>query len=304
MAQFDTFLKVQDAVLKRAGWSGTTRRTYVKDAINEAGHAIFGDYRHAPWRKKVGTIVTVEPYVTGTVSTSGATVTGVGTTFASGMVGRKFVSDYGQPFFIYTTHTDANNFDLEQDWPFTDLSGSGYVIFQDTYSLASDCEFVLLDEITLHDSDGHKMASMSVTQGLEGTHLPRQAGMPERLVIVEEDSSGNPQVQLWPNAPDQVYVIRYAYMKSWTELAGDSDVPDIPSNHGDLLVKRALMVVGEHPEFRNSPMLQQYASLYQKALARVMGNKRVSPQVAPASTYDGRTGRRRRYPFSFPIQDN
>ncbi|MGB1224146.1 MAG: hypothetical protein ACPHCN_08395 [Mycobacterium sp.] len=304
MALYDTYLKVQDEVLQRLGWSGTARRNLVKDWINKGGYRIYKDWRHAPWRKKFGSFLTFAPYSTGTVSSSGATITGVGTTFTAAHVGRKFAQALGSPYFEVATRTDGTEITIDQSWPFTALSGSTYIIYKDVFSLASDCQTLLRDQVTLHDSNGHKMGSLSVVQGLEDTDLPTGTGRPEDLILREPDSSGNVQVQVWPRVPDQVYVIRYGYIFGWTELSDNTDVPAIPSRHGELLVLAACATAGQHPEFRGSNLLSNFTALYQDELRLAKDDTRGSPNAIPASTYDGRQGSKSRYPFPFPLPNS
>jgi len=85
---------------------------------------------------------TVENYTTGTVSlTAGSdVVTGAGTVWTSAMAGRKlFVDGYAAVTEIESV-TGADTLVLESAWPYEDVAGKAYGIFQDEYALPSDFE--------------------------------------------------------------------------------------------------------------------------------------------------------------------
>jgi len=92
------------------------------------------------WAQKIARITTTAVYNTGTVrlTEESATVTGSGTTFTSGMVGRKFQRSQSTGRFVVSAYVSPTEITLDRQWPFDTETGVAYSIFEDTYSLPSD----------------------------------------------------------------------------------------------------------------------------------------------------------------------
>lgn len=78
-------------------------------------------------------------YTTGTVTVtlSSATVTGSGTTFTSGMVGRTFRLSGSSRIYTVATYVSATSITLDRVWSETTSAGATYSIYRDTYTLPS-----------------------------------------------------------------------------------------------------------------------------------------------------------------------
>ncbi|MCP3975963.1 MAG: hypothetical protein GY720_15895 [bacterium] len=195
---------------------GTSKRT-IERFVNMAQRDIAGkhDWPNLLVRDFVSLVA---PYTTGTVSTSTTTVTGVGTTFTSGMEGRKFAKDYNSPWYEIATFTSSTVIVLADDYAETDLSGATYVIYEDRVSMPANCEGIL--GIWLHDTSRRIQLDDRTESQLpfwgpnaEWGGYVRQADKPYQFAVVENDSTGALQIQLGPYAPDSAYRLEVIYRK-------------------------------------------------------------------------------------------
>jgi len=117
---------------------GTT--TFDDRAIERAiiaGLETVTNARNWSWFRTDLTIQTIAPYETGTVSiTKGATtVTGVGTTFTSAMVGRFIQFDNERTLYRVVTFTSTTSLEVEDPYIDTTLSGASYAVQAIVYDL-------------------------------------------------------------------------------------------------------------------------------------------------------------------------
>lgn len=298
------FQGVYEHVMQKVGWSTTDTVSLglAKEAVNDAYEDVCEAY---DWREleKVATINTVADYTTGTVSSSGTTITGSGTTFVAGMAGRKFAAGLGKPFFAIDTFTSTTQIDLVDSWPFTGLSGDTYIIYEDVYSLASDVDKLYVDLVTLHDDNGRQLARLTESAQLHFHDLPSQSGRPEVFWLIEDDSSANKQMQLGFRVPDDVYVIRYKYKRRPTELSSNGDTFLLPEEMLGTIAQGAIALCYELPEFRDAGFAEQAEAKFERMLAKKIRRRRrgegrriVHPQ--------GWTGSAIRYPHQLPVLDD
>lgn len=115
--------------------------TDIQQIIQADHQTILEDYSWA--KRKQDTLLTlVLPYGTGTITTSGTTVTGTGTTFTASMVGRFIRVGNNQYFTKITAFTDAVTLTIEQALD-ADVTGSTFTIFKHLYDLPSNFGRVL-----------------------------------------------------------------------------------------------------------------------------------------------------------------
>lgn len=187
-------------------------------------------------------IVATAPYETGTVSlTKGsATVTGSGTTFASGMVGRKFALGYQSPWYIVGSFSSTTSIDLADSYAEASGSGLSYVIYEDRISMPSDCE--KLYEVWFHDTNNrHPMKRRPPERFHLYAGQPGSADEPWWYSIIERDSNGYMQIQVGPYAPSDAYRLEVAYKKAPTELVSSSQESFTVSERlVDVVIQRAL----------------------------------------------------------------
>jgi len=118
----------------------TSQDALIKDGI-QMGLDKLTD-KDLPYLMTDGSITTVAPYETGTVTVTNnsKTVTGSGTTFTAAMVGRKFRASGDNAYYIIAAYVSATEITLEVVYQGTTTSGSNYSIFKDEYRLPADLD--------------------------------------------------------------------------------------------------------------------------------------------------------------------
>ena len=119
----------------------TSQRALIKDAIQMGlDRATMQDL---PYLMTNGVITTVAPYETGTVTVANGskTVTGDGTTFTAGMVGRKIRIESENAYYRIAAFVSVTEVTLEVVYQGSETSGCTYSIFKDEYKLPADLDF-------------------------------------------------------------------------------------------------------------------------------------------------------------------
>ena len=108
------------------------------DQVIQAEHeTILNDYSWS--RRRRDTLVdTVGTYSTGTLSSSGTTVTGSSTVWSAAFVSRYLRVGSNTFFHRISTRTSDTSITIEQALPSDAAAGSTYTIFRHVYSLPSD----------------------------------------------------------------------------------------------------------------------------------------------------------------------
>jgi len=264
---------IRNHVLKMAGWSTAQSNRvalveeFVEQALREVAEA--NDWDEL---KKVGAFNTVAPYSTGTATTSGTGVTGVGTTWVSTMVGYKFSAGFGRPWLPISARGGNTSITLGTPWPWTDLAGDTYQIYEDVFSLASDVDKVFTKEVMLFDDDGRPLRRMSEAEFHDNWDLPNGTGAPQYFKEIERDTDGNIQWQLGPYAPDKVYRVRYPYKKKAVK------VNDLPETLLELVSMGALKRAYQMPEFVDTDLAEREEARLQRALTEKIRTHRSQGQ--------------------------
>ncbi len=216
-----TYENIVREVQNQLSDKGSTSKRSIERYANMSQRDIAGKH---DWRNLLvrDFVALVAPYSTGTVTTSGATVTGVGTTFTSAMAGRKFAKDYNSPWYQIASFTSTTVVVLDDSFAETDLSGATYVIYEDRVSLPSKAESVF--GVWLHD-DSRRLQLDDVTEqqlpfwgpAAEWGGYVRSADKPHQFVVIENDSDGVLQLQVGPYAPDSAYRLEVIYKKDTTD---------------------------------------------------------------------------------------
>ena len=232
---YDTFGDIQNAVLNRVAIDDDDVKITVKQAINDSQDEIVGAHNFS-WLYGRSSFITSSPYKSGTVSVTNdsATVTGTGTTFTSAMVGRKFRC--GSATYIILTFTSTTEIVLETAYAGTTDTAATYKIYQDEYSLASDCE----DVLSCYQEDNPKKLVKKPIDWID-EHYPKRDsfGYPYWYSDIGVDSSGYNKVALYP-VPNQSKNIYYRYRKRATVLSATTDVPIIPARYRYVLAKGSI----------------------------------------------------------------
>jgi hypothetical protein len=132
---------IQDRVKSIVNITGSGYDSLVKDAI-QWGLDFIGSKWNWPYLMEESFIATVAPYETGTVSVTNAsaTVTGSGTTFTSGMVGRKIRVNSENAYYRIKTFVSTTELTLEVNYQGSTATGETYSIFKDEYRLPADLD--------------------------------------------------------------------------------------------------------------------------------------------------------------------
>lgn len=273
MAVLDTFLKMQQRVAEDCGVNLTDTLTKIKDSINESGED-FTLERSWQWRRKEAFLILVAEHSTGTIGVTkdSAAVTGNAAAFTAAMVGRKLATGYNQPWYKILSVADGDNLTLDRVYQGATTDPLSYIIYQDEYQLPAAVEQLLPKKVWLHDSNGHRLCKMSETDS-EG--ISRGTGRPYTYAKVGGDGSDQLSLRIGQYAPDAVYQIRYKYLTAWTALSDNTDVPDAPLRHREIICQGAVYRVYRLPQFRGSGLSAQAEAEYQRMVLKAKSNIRV-----------------------------
>lgn len=263
MAQ-KTFVQLRSslAALLNIGATDGNNATLLGDYLNWAGRRIWNRYAW-PDRQASGTVTTVAPYNTGTVEvTNGSTaITFTGSTLTSGMAGRKFTVALGGPWYrLSSVNTGAGTAVLDRAYNETTDSASSFYIYQDEYDLVASV-MGTVEDVRIHSSAARgslRTASLRLLD--DAQFLPTQIGVTTSYAPTVRTTAGRCRIKVWP-IPDATYWIEYRYLSNWTDLSSDSDVPVIPQNLEELLIKVALQLGSFFADGKQGPSDAEVESL-------------------------------------------
>ena len=202
-------------------------------ALIQAEHDTIIDEYPWPQRKYDSLITTVAPYSTGTLSSSGTTLTGVNTVWTSAMVNRYIRIGSNTFFSRITAFTSTTSLTIESALPSDAAAGSTYTIFQHLYNLPSNFGRATnitgdwrLREISRSDIDRVDPYRSSTASVPDSYNI--------RGLDPNTTSSQLYQIEFWP-VPSAATAIRVEYLIS-NSLSADTDEPLYP---GDVLVWKA-----------------------------------------------------------------
>lgn len=178
-------------------------------------------------RKGEALISTVDPYSDGTVAiaTGGTTVTGTGTTFTSGMVGRAIRIGSQPVLYTVDTFTSGTSLEIDVAWPFDAETEATYEIFQYVYDVDDAVGSVSVGQILL-PSEQWSITERSLYWITQRDPLRTQTGGSARAYILHGvNSSGHQLIEFWPRFAAATSV-RIPYYKRVDDLSG-SDQPII-----------------------------------------------------------------------------
>ena len=172
-------------------------------------------------RRVVGTLQTVAPYETGTVSVQkgGTAITGTGTDWSEDMTGRT-IRIANRPEIYTFTAMDEDSGKLDRAYEGDTDAAASYRIFQSVYSLPADCKIV--ESIRAYQT-GLALAMVSASRLDEIDAARVTYGDPQMYTLAMEDSSDPPrmQVELWP-APERALGLPVRYVAEAPSLNGTS----------------------------------------------------------------------------------
>jgi hypothetical protein len=199
-----------------------------------------------PWlfalKTTPGTISTLAEQSVTVSSISGTQVT-LSASIATSMADRKFYLDSLQVIYRITAHTAGTaTLTLDASWAEDTTSGPG-TIFQDEYSLASDC-MVLWGPMTLRGNADHEIEIVGDKQ-FKAKHNDGGwpvTGPPDVATQIRYDSNGYPRIQLAPVTSDAM-VLEYDYTRFHNldfSGSGAGDTPLLPVQDRWMLAERSL----------------------------------------------------------------
>lgn len=169
-----------------------------------------------PWSRLNAQAVlsTTAPYATGTVTlTLGSNaVTGLGTTWVTGMSGLAFRVT-GRDEFYQFTYLSGTTGTLDRTYAGPSAAGAGYSISQSVYVLPADCRM-------LDDNAFQPLTRTTHAQLDQSDPLRKLNGKPAFWLSYMDDNSTPPrmQVAVWPN-PDALYSLPFTYAADAGDLA-------------------------------------------------------------------------------------
>lgn len=197
-------------------------------SVNEVVEDIRGRNRSWSFWYKQGSITILDEYTTGTVSvTNGsATVTGSGTTFTSGMVGRKIRVNSGEAYVI-SAYSSATSITLAVAYAGTTASAQTYSIYQDAYDLPTDCETVL----NAWDASNRRYIIGVPPEDINTSNIelsPSGQWVRSYGQFGWNSTTSLPQLIFHPE-PTEAALIYLWYYKRPTAVTGPGSTPDLPT---------------------------------------------------------------------------
>ena len=167
---------------------------------------------------KIGTIQTIAPYETGTVAlTNGVnTVTGTGTTFTSGMTGRRFRPEGRSEFYTFT-YVSATSGTLDRVYEGDDVTGASFKIFKNIYAMPSDLDRIESLKVPRTNRDLDQVGR----EYLDERDPAREwYGAAEAYALADDSADSTPlvQIELFP-IPDRAEGLPIRYRVAVAELA-------------------------------------------------------------------------------------
>ena len=254
---------IQTAVFNKIGIDDEDVDDVVKQAINDIDEEICESHNFG-WLYGDSSFITTAPYSIGTVTaTAGSTtITGSGTTFTAGMVGRKITLE--NAFYEISAYVSGTEITLGTAYAGAGGAGLTYKIYQNEYSLSSDAEDVLS---MYQENNPRKLTNVELS--FLDAHYPQRNsyGYPSMYAIIGYDSNGYMKVEVY-NIPDQARNIYYRMKKRVTVLSADSDEPIIPLRYRYVLFRGAVYEAADSLDMPD--IAQRYERLYEKGLAKLI----------------------------------
>lgn len=241
-----TFSEIKTRLFQWTGLNSddTDHIEIVEQAINDTYEDVLS--RH-DWRLLLqeGSFNTIATYSTGTVSSSGATLTGVGTTWAAEMEGR-YISfgTFRQEVRKIITFASTTSLVLDQA-PAVAVTAASYRIFQSDYSLADGVdENTIRYMIDTHDSRKIDPLPMDLIEDYWPNQGTLTEGIPYYYSFVGRDDQLATIIRLYP-IPNEVRPIKYAASDIVGDLADDTAIPIIYEKFQNIIDQGAKAMIFE-----------------------------------------------------------
>lgn len=230
--------------------------TAVDQALNQAQREV-ARARRWPELMVRAFFNTVAAYTTGTVAVTenSTTVTLTGGTWPTAVASGtyRFALSVSDPWYGVATRSSNAIILLAQAYVQDTDASTEYIAYKSHYSLASAVDRV--EELWLHE-EGHAVPLINAATDAMVTdflHYPSGPGTPTHFLPIERDSSGNHQVLLGPNTPDDVFRVEYVYRKKTTD---DTFTGNLDESRWPVILARAVSILYE-PEFYDRHLAAQ-----------------------------------------------
>lgn len=209
--------------------------TDLKTIIKLAHRTIARQYQWS-LRRRETVIQTVAAYSTGTVTTvtGSATITGSGTAWTAGMVGRQItIAGEYQFFYIASVNVGAQTLTLGDAqgtavvWAPAGGGAKSHRIFKDQFAVPADVAGIMtqVSQWPLVET------SLTEIDLIDPLRVSTGTGVPDRWYWCRTTSTGGVGtrfVGLWP-VPGTAFTLRLPYLIEPPDLTADSDLPVCPS---------------------------------------------------------------------------
>lgn len=262
-----TFAQARTILQSRIADSSNS--TAVDQAINQAQREV-ARARRWPELMVRAFFLTVPAYETGTVAftNGGTTWTLTGGTFPTDVAtgGYRIAKSVSDPWYTIATRTDGTNVETAAIQEAT-VTASTFVAYKAHYSLASAVDRV--EQMWLH-KDGGVVELVNAATDQEVTdfsHFPTGVGTPCAFYMMERDSSGNRQVLLGPDVPEDATRVEYVYRRKTTD---DTFTGNLDESRWPVILARAGAILYE-PEFYDRSVAEM--TRYERLLAAEWANE-------------------------------
>lgn len=185
-----------------------------------------------------GQLITSGFYSTGQVNTTlgSATITGVGTSWTTGLIGQSIRVGYTAPIYnIINVNAATQTLTIELPFGCSFTSPSGYFITQYYYSIPNVKYIYSMKNLQLQ----YRMWTNMPQQFIETVDPARQRIVyPWLAATMPPDANGNYQVELWPASMTQQALPYLAYVQPPTLTDDSNNFP--PFFRGDVIVAGAV----------------------------------------------------------------
>lgn len=231
------------AVLDLDTTIGSENYTSVRRYANQA-HTRLIMSRPWPFRAREVIVETIPVYTfpnssgVGTITTvqGSPTITGVGTTFTAGMVGRKFAVGLNAPYYRILAAPNATTLTLERPYLELGQAGIGGLVYQDEYNLPTLAETLVQAILLVNQGYG---PVLSISQARMNENFPVQVttGQPAAVALVTEIAPyATKRIGIIP-IPDVAYALVIRYSMAPTEMILPADLVQVPAFLEDMLLK-------------------------------------------------------------------
>ena len=267
--------------------------------INEVYRDIMAKYTWY-WLVKRQQFNTLPKHTSGNITMRDSSFAATLSLAANSLVGRKLVvsnaSDSGAVYRIATHASSSTNLFLDLAYTGPTAASVSYNIYQDEYSLATDCGRVLFMR---QFGYARKLQMISPEEMVQIKSIDLSEGKPTVAALMDFSTSGDPTTsrQVWLHPyPDGPYRIELWYKQSGNaELSGTAR-PLIPDEYSQILIygtlARAYPIV--HSDLERGAYFTQ---LFNDVLNLMVAQQREyegQPAIQPEDTHRGFYTRRRR----------